>query len=42
MFEELLRYLSPYYLQIKFVHLLFVGMWIWSISAAYTPDIARV
>ncbi len=28
--------LAEYYLQIKFVHLVFAGMWFWSTSVAYT------
>ena len=28
--------MAPYYLQLKFVHLLFVAMWFWSTSVAYS------
>ncbi len=36
MLETLTNWLAPYYLQIKFIHLLFVAMWFWSTSVAYT------
>ena len=29
-------FLAGYYLQIKFIHLVFAGMWFWSTSVAYT------
>ena len=36
MLETFSNTLAPYYLQIKFVHLLFVAMWFWSTSVAYS------
>ena len=36
MIDTISSTLAPYYLQIKFVHLLFVAMWFWSTSVAYT------
>lgn len=35
MLDGLMTFLAPYYLQIKFIHLLFVAMWFWSTSVAY-------
>ncbi len=35
MLETLTQVLGPYYLKIKFVHLLFATMWLWSTSVAY-------
>lgn len=36
MIDTISSTLAPYYLHIKFVHLLFVAMWFWSTSVAYT------
>lgn len=35
MLEFLRDHLAPYYLHIKFVHVFFALMWVWSASAAY-------
>lgn len=35
MLEALGDFIAPYYLQIKFVHVVFAAMWAWSTSVAY-------